>query len=178
MNNRNVGRDDVVAGFQSMTNPNILYHGNVVDRNDGSYLVTYSILLAGNFLVSIRIGDEAVKFCVGPSGECCPLEDDLYLHVIHCEWCRVSTTLAEDEDLSGLLNDIVGVETGFLIESCDKFGNLRSGSSTPHLNKSGNGMTDAFLVSFAGPSSKTVDTSTAVEFLNCLNSSIPSYFCL
>ena len=73
VNNRNVGRVDVVAGFQSMTNPNILYHGNVVDRNDGSYLVTYSILLAGNFLVSIRIGDEAVKFCVGPSGECCPL---------------------------------------------------------------------------------------------------------
>ena len=175
-NNRIIGGDDVVARFQSMANPNILYRGNVVDRNDGSYLVTYSIPLAGNFLVSIRIGGEAVKYCVDPSGGRCALEDDLYLHVIHREQHGVSTTLAEEGGLSGLSNAIVGVETGFLIESRDKFGNLRSGSSTPHLDRSGDGMSDAFLVSFAGPSGNTVVTSTAVEFLNCLDSSIPGYF--
>ncbi len=161
-----------------MANPNILYQGNVVDRNDGSYLVTYSIPLAGNFLVSVRIGGEAVKYCIGPSGERCLLEDELYLNVIHFEQHGVITTLAEDEGLAGLSNAIVGVETGFLIKSRDKFGNLRSGSSTPHLDKSGDGMSDALLVSFTGPSGNTVVTSTAVEFLNCLDSIISGNFLL
>ena len=68
-NNRVVGGDDVIARFQSVANPDIQYRGNVVDRQDGSYLVTYSIPLAGSFLVSITLGGEVVKYCVGPSGE-------------------------------------------------------------------------------------------------------------
>ncbi|KAL3774885.1 hypothetical protein ACHAW5_007303 [Stephanodiscus triporus] len=192
-NNRVVGGDDVVARFESMANPDIQYRGNVVDRNDGSYLITYSIPLAGRFLVSIRIEGEAVKYCIGPSGErwntrqydgisvysspsFCSLGDELYLTVIHRELHGVSTTLVEEEGLSGLSSAVVGVETGFLIESRDKFGNLRSGSSTPHLDKSGDGMSDAFLVSLVGPSGNTVVTSTAVEVLTSSDSSIPGYF--
>ncbi len=40
----------------------------------------------------------------------------------------------------------------------------------------GDGMSDAFLVSMAGPHGGTVVTSTAVEFLTCLDSSISGYF--
>ncbi len=141
------------------------------------YLVTYSIPLAGSFLVSIGIDRESVKYCVGPSRECCLLDDE-YLSVTHCELHGVSLMLAEEEGLSGLSNAIVGVETGFLIKSHDKFGNLRSGSSTPHLDKSGDGMSDAFLVSFAGPSCNTDVTSTAAETFTCFDSSIPGYSCL
>jgi hypothetical protein len=168
-NNCIVGGDDVVAKLQSMAKSTILHRDIVVDRNDGLYLVTYPIPLAGSFLVSIRIDGESVKYCVGPSRERCLLDDE-YLRVIRCEQHGVSRTLLDEEGLSGLSNAIVGVETGFLIESHDKFGNLRSGSSTPHLDKSGNRISDAFFVSFAGPSGNTVVTSTAVETL--------TYFCL
>ena len=167
----------------------------MVDRNNGLYLITYSIPLTGHFLVSIRIDGEAVKYCIGPSGErwnsrqydgisvysspsFCSLGDDLYLNVIHCELHGVSTTLVEGEGLSGLSSAIVGVETGFFVESCDKFGNLRSGSSTPHLDKSGNGMSYAFHVSLVGPSGNTLLTSTAVDVLTSLDSSVSGYFCL
>ena len=55
----------------------------------------------------------------------------------------------KEEGLSGLSNAVVGV--GFIVEARDKFGNLSSGSSTANLEESGNGMSDAFLVSLAGP---------------------------
>jgi hypothetical protein len=117
-NNHTVGGDNVVAKLHSVAKPNILYRGIVVDRNDGLYLVTYPIPLAGSFLVSIRIDGESVKYCVGPSRERCLLDDE-YLSVIHCEQHGVSLMLTEEEGLSGLSNAIIGAETGFLIESRD-----------------------------------------------------------
>ena len=192
-NNRIVGGDEVVARFASVANPDIQYRGNVVDREDGTYLVTYSIPLAGSFLVSVTLGGESVQYCVGPHGErwhsrqydgtsvysspsFCSLDDELYLHVIHRELHGVSTTLAEEDGLSVLTNAVVGVETGFIVEARDKFGNLRTGSSTPNLGASGDGMSDAFLVSFIGPNGNAVVTSTSVEFLTCLDSSVTGYF--
>lgn len=191
-NNRNSGGDEVIALFKSASNPDIQYRGNVKDGYDGSYQITYSIPVAGSYLVSITIGGEAVQYCVGPSGErwhsrdydgssvytpppFCSLGDDLFLHVIHRELHGVASSLTED-NLLGLSSAVVGVETGFTIESRDKFGNVRSGSSTSNIVESGDGMSDAFLISLVGPKGNTVITSSAVEILSSLDSSVPGYF--
>ncbi len=190
-NNRISGGDEVVALFKSATNPDIQYRGNVKDRGDGSYQITYSIPIAGSYLVSITVADEAVKYCVSPSGErwdsrqydgasvysppsFCSLNDDLLLHVIHRELHAASSTLAED-NLLGLSAAVVGEETGFSIESRDKFGNVRFGSSTSNIVESGDGTSDAFLVSLVG-SGNSVVSSSAVETLSCLDSSVQGYF--
>ena len=193
-NNRISGGDDVIVKFRNIANPDIQYRGNVVEE-DGRYSISYSIPLAGSYQVSITVGGEPVQLCVGPSGErwdtrqydgisvysspsFCSLDTDVNLNVIHRELHGVSSTLVEEEDegLSGLSTAIVGVETGFTIESRDKFGNLRSGISTPNINESGDGASDTFLVSLVGPSGRTTLTSTAVEILTCSDSSIPGYF--
>ena len=187
-NNRISGGDEVVALFKSASKPDIQYRGNVKDRNDGSYQITYSIPLAGSYLVSITIRGEAVKYCVSPSGErwdsrqydgssiysppsFCSLNDGTFLHVIHRERHGATSTLTEEIE-QGLSHAVVGVETGFVIESRDKFGNLRSGSSTLNILGSGDGMSDAFVVSLVGPKGKTVVTSSAVQILSSLDSSV------
>ena len=192
-NNRLSGGDDVLVRFKSTANSDIQYRGNVLDREDGTYFITYSIPLAGSYLVSVSVGGDPVKYCVGPSGKrwdsrqydgisvysspsFCSLDDELNLNVIHRELHGVSSTLVNEEGLSGLSDAVVGVETGFAIESRDKFSNLRSGSSTSNIDESGDGMSDAFLVSLVGPSGHNTVTSTAVEILTCSDSSVPGYF--
>ena len=188
-NNRIVGGDDVDVKFKSVTNSDIRYRGNVLDRKDGSYLITYSIPLAGSYLVSVLVGGDPVQYCVGPSGErwdsrqydgsglyssppFCSLDDDLILHVIHGQIHGPSSKLL------GLGNAVVGIETGFTIESRDKFGNIRSGASTQNIGSEGDGASDFFRASLVGPSGpvNTVVTSSAVEILTCSDSSVPGYF--
>ena len=65
-NNRISGRDDVVVKFRSTANSDIQYHGNMLDREDGLYLITYSIPLAGTYLISTTVGGESAKYYVGP----------------------------------------------------------------------------------------------------------------
>ena len=192
-NNRKLGGDDVSAKFQSSLNPDIQYRGNVLDRSDGSYAISYSIPLSGDYIVSITLNGEPVQYCTGPNGErwdsrfydgirvyaspsFCSLDDSLTLNVIHRHIHGMSSTLIEEDGLSGLSNAVVGVQTGFVIESRDKFGNLRTGSSTSNIAESGDGMSDAFLVTFVSPSGRTTMTSSAVQLLTCSDSSITGYF--
>ena len=196
-NNRISGDDDVIVKFRNTANSDIQYRGNVLDNNDGSYGISYSIPLAGSYQVLITVGGEPVKLCVNPSGEdrwdtrqydgvsvysspsYCSLDDVVNLNVIHRELHGVSSTLVEDEDeglLRGLSSAVVGVETGFTIEARDKFGNLRTGSSTSNIDESGDGMSDAFLVSLVGPSGHTTLTSTAVQVLTSSDSAVSGHF--
>ncbi|KAL7430197.1 hypothetical protein ACHAXM_002057 [Skeletonema potamos] len=191
-NNRRSGGDDVLVTFTSAVNPDVRYRGNVVDRDDGTYYISYSIPLAGKYLVSITVDGDPVKYCVGPSGErwhsreydgvsvysapsFCTVDDSLSLNVIHREIHAASSTIIEEEGTS-LNTAIVGVETGFVVESRDKFGNLRSGSSTSNIEESGDGKSDAFLVSIVGPSGHETVTSSAMQTLSSLDSSISGYF--
>jgi len=191
-NNRISGGDDVLVLFKSTSNPDIQYRGNAVDRDDGTYSISYSIPLAGSYQVSITIGGEPVKLCVGPSGDrwdtrqyngisvysspsFCSLEMDVNLNVIHRELHGITSTLVEDQH-EGLSSAVVGVETGFTIEARDKFGNLRSGTSTSNIDESGDGESDAFLVSLVGPSGHTTLTSTAVQVLTSSDSITFGYF--
>eukprot|EP00970_Alexandrium_tamarense_P002964 scaffold427_cov103-Alexandrium_tamarense.AAC.19 len=192
-NNRITGGDDVVANFKRTANPDIQYRGNVLDRGDGSYVISYSIPLAGNYIVSVGLGGEPVQYCLSPSGDrwdarqydgisvysappFCSLDDDLHLNVIHRELHGISSTVINEASSFGLSDAIVGVETGFIVESRDKFGNLRSGSSTTNIDESGDGMSDAFLVTLVGPSGKQTTTSSAVQTLTCADSSVAGYF--
>eukprot|EP00956_Cyclotella_meneghiniana_P005779 scaffold7486_cov54-Cyclotella_meneghiniana.AAC.1 len=55
-------------------------------------------------------------------------------------WAEFHPGEYEDEqEWTGLSNAVVGIENGFVIESRDKFGNLRSSSSTSNIAKSGDG---------------------------------------
>ena len=191
-NNRHSGGDDVLVTFKSVVNPDIRYRGNVIDRDDGSYYISYSIPLSGSYFVSITLDGDLVKYCVGPSGErwhsreydgvtvysapsFCSVDNSLSLNVIHREIHAASSTIVEEEGTS-LNTAIVGVETGFVVESRDKFGNLRSGSSTSNIEESGDGKSDAFLVSVAGPNGHETVTSSAMQTLSCTDSSISGYF--
>jgi hypothetical protein len=194
-NNRASGGDEFIVTFKSVINPDIRYRGNVVDRDDGTYVISYSIPLAGSYLVSITLDGDRVKYCVGPSGtrwhsreydgvssyvapSFCSLDDSLSLNIIHREiHASSSTVIEEEEDGRGSLTTaIVGVETGFVVEARDKFGNLRSGSSTSNIKESGDGKSDAFLVSIVGPSGHETITSSAMQTLTCLDGSVTGYF--
>lgn len=131
VNNRRLGGDDVNAKFKDVLNPDVQYRGNVVDRGDGSYIISYSIPLAGDYIVSISVDGEPVQYCVGPNGQrwnsrnydgvrvysspsFCSLDDNLTLNVIHQSIHGLSSTLVDDQGLSGLTNALVGVENGSL----------------------------------------------------------------
>lgn len=163
-----LGGDDISAKFRDSVNPDIQYRGNVVDNGDGTYVVSYSIPLTGDYVVYITMNGEPVQYCVGPnekrrdsrsydgmrvytSPSFCSLDDSLTLNVIHRSIHGLSSTLVDEEGLTGFSNAIVGIENGFVIESRDKFGNLRSGSSTSNIAESGDGKSDAFLVTLTSP---------------------------
>eukprot|EP00804_Cyclotella_cryptica_P021433 CCRYP_005783-RA/>CCRYP_005783-RA protein AED:0.00 eAED:0.00 QI:831/1/1/1/1/1/3/2372/6166 len=192
-NNRRTGGDEIVAKFKSLAHPEIQYRAHILDRGDGSYVISYSIPLAGHYLVSIQVNGEPVKYCIGPSGErwdsrhydgkrvysspsFCSLNEKLTLSVIHRDIHGLSSTLANEPGSSGLSHAIVGVETSFVVESRDKFGNLRSGSSTTNIPESGDGMSDAFLVTLVSPTGHTTITSSAIQTLSCSDSSVYGYF--
>ena len=194
-NNRHTGGDDVRVNFRSLANPDVNYRGHVLDQNDGSYHLTYSIPLAGSYDVSITVAGERVQYCVGPTGEkrwnnrrfdgnnvyvspsFCSLKDELSLTVIHRELHGASSTLVGDGSVSnGLSSAVVGVETGFVIEARDQFGNLRSGSGTSNIGMSGDGSDDVFFVSLAGPNGSLVETSTAAQILTSTDSSVQGSF--
>ena len=106
----------------------------------------------------------------------CSLDDSLTLNVIHRSIHGLSSTLVDEQGLTGLSNAAVGIENGFVIESRDKFGNLRSGSSTSNIAESGDGKSDAFLVTLTSPSGLVTVTSSAVEIITSLDGSVPGYF--
>ena len=131
-NNRMLGGDDISAKFRDSVNPDIQYRGNVVDNGDGTYVVSYSIPLTGDYVVSITMNGEPVQYCVGPNGKrwdsrsydgmrvytspsFCSLDDSLTLNVIHRSIHGPSSTLVDEEGLTGFSNAIVGIENGFVI---------------------------------------------------------------
>ena len=191
-NNRKSGGDDVLVTFKSVVNPDIRYRGNVVDRDDGTYYISYSIPLADAYLVSITLDGDPVKYCVGPSGKrwhsreydgvavysspsFCSVDSSISLNVIHHEMHAASSTIVEEEG-AYLNTAVVGVETGFIVQSRDKFGNLRSGARTSNIEEIGDGKSDTFLISITGPSGHEIVTSSAVQALFCIDSSIQGYF--
>jgi len=191
-NNRHIGGDNLIVKFSSTDNPNIQYRGNIADQSNGTYVISYSIPLSGSYIVSISLDGESVQYCRGPSGDrwhnrnydgvnvyyspaFCSFQNDTPLHVVHHKLHALSSTVI-DNGKTGLAAATVGVENGFAIQARDKFGNIRSGSGTPHIPSFGDGSSDTFLVTLVGPGGYSVRKSSYVNIIVCLNSAIPGYF--
>jgi PA14 domain./Fibronectin type III domain./Filamin/ABP280 repeat. len=190
-NNRITGGDKVQVIFKLLEDKLIQYRGYVEDNGDGTYFITYAIPIAGQYSVLITLNNEPVKHCIGHSMpfifdrifdglvtyESPPTCDQStsVLTVIHNKLHASSCTLESSEN-NGLEQAYVGIETGFLIKSNDKFGNLRVGAETAGLNKLGDGTSDIFIITLEGPGGYTVRTSSAVLTLRSLDSSVDGYF--
>lgn len=192
-NNRDVGGDDFSARFSNQGNGRLQYRGIVSDRDDGTYIITYSIPIAGSYKVSITLGGKHLKYCVAniedrslhrrffngvnsyQSPSHCVAAEGVLLSVVHDELDAFSSTLKEGFS-SGLSTVAVGKESGFIIEARDKFGNLRVGTETSRIKDQGGGSSDVFLVNIVGPSGVSVTTSSAVQIIRCANSSVTGYF--
>jgi len=192
-NNRKVGGDTFEVKFINSESPNIAYRGNSFDNLDGTYRVTYSIPLSGFYKVSITLEGNPIKHCIGSSHiglfdreyngveiysspvSCVDEIDRPLMHVIHNKLHALSSTVVEGE-MRGLTIASTGIESSFVVEARDKFGNLRYGSNTSSISSDGDGKSDVFLVELKGPSNYRVTTSSAVQIIYCSNSDIAGYF--
>ena len=192
-NNRSVGGDQLEAIFANKDNE-IQYRGNVFDEDDGSYQISFSIPVAGFYSVSLQLGGQPIKTCVGVTGllwyerafdgigaytapSFCRIGRDDLLRVIHHDLHTPSSIIVETSDYKGGLSAAtVGVETGFQVQARDKFGNLRYGAKTSHLDALGDGSSDVFLAIAAGPGDTYIRTSSAVQVITSSDSSLAGSF--
>jgi len=186
-NNQWVGNDVVTVVFTLQSDNNIMYRGIISDYQNGSYGVLYTIPTAGLFTVSIRIGDDLIRSCTPPpvtlvtqrhfNGSVvyvpppqCTLSTPT-LKVVHGDLYPPACT-AVDGPTFGLSHAFVGVTNTFTIYARDEFGNLRSGQNTTHFKGYGDGMSDAFLVTFSGPDGYQLVTSSAVQVITLSSNSL------
>jgi len=203
-NNRIVGGDDMKAMLTFNADPfgkeaslisrnPIQYRGHVVDHNNGTYLVTYTIPRAGTYKVHLTVNDgQRLNSCTPPvtkpeflkrqytglrvyhAPETCQVEATTLL-VVHGP-LQASATTAVDDEMEGLSKAVVGVENTFTIQSRDEFGNLRRGDGTNHFGGYGDGQRDPFSIDFVGPHGYTYSTSSAVMTLSCNHSNASGFF--
>jgi hypothetical protein len=190
-NNKLIGGDNFEAQFQAcsgnrnpVTEPcplsGVSYKGVVSDQNDGTYVVTYTIPIAGTYNVKISLGGFEVLYCTGASGALwnqreydgkrvytapnfCKALPSSDLNVMHAELHASSTTAAEIGGATGLSTGVVGIENTFNIRARDKFDNLREGNSLPHFNGNGDGSEDYFIATLTHSNGYSVTTSSAVQ---------------
>ena len=153
-NNRDVGGDDFLVKFTSRADDNVQYRGNVLDGDDGTYEITYSIPLAGEYDVYIGLDEK-------------PVQSFDTLTIIHHHVHAHSTSVVE------LGNAVVGEEDGFVVQSRDQFGNLRVGDGDDS-----DGSSDVFVATFTriGKDGYQVVTSSAVQVITCTDSSVEGLF--
>lgn len=178
-----VGGDDFEVMFVSQNNADIQYRGYLHDYNNGSYLASYTIPIAGSYEVRVTHNGDPLLMCVSPmrpfwwEREYNGLE--VYkppnycshaapaLRVVHGP-LHAPTSQARGP---GISNAIAGIPTILHILANDAFGNLRSGEGTPHFEDGYYGgesryagASDYFLVVFEHASRNySVITSTAIQ---------------
>jgi PA14 domain/Filamin/ABP280 repeat len=168
-NNLVTGGDDVQVTLVSQGLPAASYRASVQDDGTGVYNVVYTVPSTGTFDVRVTINGDPVQLCATavtdlldplreysgtaayatPAG--CALSPGT-LTVVHGELHEPSCTATG----AGLTAAAVGAATSITVQARDSFGNLRDGAGT------GDGKSDAFLVTLAGPNGYEVVTSTAV----------------
>ena len=192
-NNRQVGGDIVSISFTNLNNGNIQYRGSVHDNSNGSYTLSYSIPIAGQYDVSMTLEGKQVQYCVGGYTQY-PYErefDGIHVYispsfchdklgqpltVIHGDLYSLASTAMEQGGSTGLSHGIVGLESDFVIQARDQFGNLRIGSSTANFSAFGDGSSDEFFVTINGPGGYTINTSTNIFVIENSNKNVKAYF--
>lgn len=179
--------------FVAVTNNLLQYKGNVVDNQDGTYTVYYSLTNAGNYYVEVSLVDGALEAepllgCVGASPPFlfsrrylggapyvapafCSLTFPI-LTVVHSTFYAPSCTY-DDGPQQALAYGTTGVTNFFTIQSRDFFQNLREGDNTTHFAGYGDGASDFFTVEFSQPQigysftvSSAINTITATGGFN------------
>lgn len=192
-NNQIRGGDKFEAKFTSLSNEQIQYRGYIIDNGDGSYKLTYSIPVADTYRISVTLNGKPIRHCVGSippfiydrhfdgtsvysvPNHC--LNSGSLLDVIHNSLHAASSTVTSWGDQKGLERATTGIETGFIIESRDKFGNIRSGIKTNRLLSKGNGSSDAFRVKITDAAGHiAVETSSLVQVIRSNHESVFGYF--
>jgi hypothetical protein len=190
-NNLHVGGEDFIAQFRNTHESSAHYRGYLTDSDDGKYELTYSIPIAGVYHVVLALNNQPVRHCTGSqapfifdreyngltvynSPEFC---NSLHasVTVVHNALHASSSTI-DDSVNNGLVYATVGQMTSFVLESRDKFGNIRAGAGTNGFESSGDGSSDAFLVTLESPGGYIVKTSSAVQIVENADSSVAGYF--
>ncbi|RYY38868.1 hypothetical protein EON62_00145, partial [archaeon] len=144
-NARVSGGDDFLVGlYHTATSDAVSAH--VLDRQDGTYLVTYTVMQDGAYRLDVQLHGEAVLE-VGQSVTPFP-------HFVHADLHAPSCTATG----TGLREAEAGAEASFTIVSRDAFGNVRTGANTA----SASGVDDVFDVILAGPRG-VVYTSSSIK---------------
>ncbi|CAM6003542.1 unnamed protein product, partial [Sphagnum balticum] len=192
-NNKIVGGDNFLAILTLKTNPSVQYRGSIDDNLDGTYIVRYTIAIAGAYDVSVTLSGEPILTCVGAHS---PFVFSRYYDGINVynppNFCSLNnptltavhnvfnapTSTYDDGSLQTLAFATVGVQNSFTIESRDVFGNLRRGDSTSHFSGYGDGNSDYFLIEFfKQDTSDYYRTTTAIDTISgTLPSSGLEYF--
>lgn len=192
-NNQESGGDKFDAKFMNLEKEGIQYRGYINDNQDGTYTLTYSIPVAGLYRLVVTVNGKPIKHC---DGTIPPLirdrfydgrsvyktpvncqNDNTVLLVVHSSLHPSSCTTRPWNQMSGLERAVVGIETGLLVESRDKFGNIRLGSRTNNFENLGDGSSDAFLVKLTDSSGRTYAVSSSfIYILRSNDSSVVGYF--
>jgi hypothetical protein len=183
-NNQDRGGDSFQAIFLSKSDPHVKFLGEIDDNQDGTYVVRYTINIAGFYDVSVTLQnsnavDEPVLTCIAAktpfvfdrrydgvdayaAPDFCLLRHPT-LKVVHNQLSASQSTF-DDSPNQQLAFATVGVPNSFVVEGRDIFGNLRIGDNTTHFNGYGNGKTDYFVAEFSQvESGDYVRVSSAVQ---------------
>lgn len=137
-NDQQEGGDDFVALFASADDDNLIYRGIVEDGGYGSYSITYSIPIAGDYRVSVGIG-------AGDGRDLQQVQQNVdTLRVGHAGLNGGGSVVTDIGD------GVVGVESEIIIESRDAYGNLRTDNSD-----------DVFVATLTGPGGYTVNATSS-----------------
>ncbi|KAF4031960.1 Fibronectin type III domain [Phytophthora infestans] len=152
----------------------VQYRSNVlVAGQTGLSAVEYSIPRAGRYEIQTYLNGIPILMCPG-GVTCWALNTPAILTVVHSFLHGPSCTV--DDTATGALSTATsGGQTSFKIYARDTFGNLRKGDRTTHSLTTGDGRSDAFLVTFTGKD-EVFRTSTAVQTLTSADKTIAGYF--
>ncbi|KAJ0394774.1 hypothetical protein ATCC90586_000434 [Pythium insidiosum] len=142
----------------------------------GRYEVQYSVPRAGTYELQSTLRKAPILMCpTGVVAACLPLGSPSVLKVVHSALHAPSSTV-DDTATSALSTAVSSRATTFTVYARDAFGNLRIGDRTAHSVSTGDGRSDAFLATLAGP--ETVTTSSAVQVLESADQQFAGVFAL
>jgi hypothetical protein len=142
-NSQEEGGDDFIALFTSADDNNVMYRGVVEDGGDGSYAITYSIPISGDYQVYVGIGGAGGSSDGGQGGQ--QVQQNAYtLRVGHAGLNGGGSVVTDISDA------VAGVESGIIVESRDAYGNLRTDNHD-----------DVFVATLIGPGGYTVNATSS-----------------
>ncbi|KAH9133873.1 hypothetical protein LEN26_006954, partial [Aphanomyces euteiches] len=167
-NKREVGGDIFDTRVVLVADSTVHYRGSVLEyQSNGLYNVQLSVPKAGVYTMLSYYQNSPILMC--PGQVCSPIGTPSTLTVVH-NVLHPPSSYATDTGTQGLSQATSNIPNSFTIYAVDSFSNLRTGATTPHSVSTGDGMSDAFLVTITSPLDAIV-TSSAVQVLTASSSS-------